>query len=162
MQVTEGDDAKSPPRIENKLDTHIKYLLLRNTLGEYFAGESIAANKAQPLAPVTLKDANTALSKLAQEVRPGHPEGFDPNDLSNLFVAGNSRRWRLPNDDSSEGDPRMDVSLLETNLAVTLAPVRYPPLPGTYVAVVETSPVVITGLPRAREEASLHVIRGTY
>ena len=28
--------------------------------------------------------------------------------------------------------------------------------------IVETSPIVITGVPRGREEASLHVIRGRY
>jgi hypothetical protein len=56
----------------------------------------------------------------------------------------------------------MASSLLESNLAVATRPAAHPLASGTYVAVGGASPIVPYGVPRVREEASLHVIRGRY
>jgi hypothetical protein len=52
--------------------------------------------------------------------------------------------------------------LLETNLEEAFLPSKHPLAPGSYTAIVNSSVVVPVGVPRAREEASLHVIRGRY
>jgi hypothetical protein len=56
----------------------------------------------------------------------------------------------------------MASSLLEKNLAECLLPTKVPLENGTYIAVIESSPAVPVGVPRVRQEASLHVIRGRY
>jgi hypothetical protein len=64
--------------------------------------------------------------------------------------------------DSAAGDPMMETSLLESQIAAATSPWKQPLVPGTYVAVTERCPAVPIGVPKVREEASLHVIRGSY
>jgi hypothetical protein len=100
---------------------------------------------------------------LAAAVRPAEPRGYDPaiHD-ANLFLRFGTRYSRMATSDTGAGDPLMTRSLLEINLAAAVVPTHQPPRPGTYIAIVEKSPLVELGVPRAREEGSFHVIRGRY
>jgi hypothetical protein len=163
LLVTEGVAGGQPPRIENRLATSIKCLLVRDSRGNYFAGESIPEKGTRELGKADIPATAKAMDRLARAVNPIEPHGYDPDvHNSNLFLSLGTRRNRLPTSDTGVGEPSMKSSLLEINLDMALRPLRHPPPPGTYIAIVETSPLVITGVPRGREEASLHVIRGRY
>jgi hypothetical protein len=163
LLVTEAKATGSPPTIENRLATRIRYLLLRDSRGDYFAGQSIADQNRKELSGVDPAAAAAAMGKLADVVRPDVPHGYDPKfHDDNFFLRVGGRRSRFVAGDGGAGDPTTDSSLLETNLKEALEPTNHPLVPGTYVAIVESSPVVTTGVRRGREESSLHIIRGHY
>jgi hypothetical protein len=153
----------APPHVENRLGTNIRYLLLCSASGDYFAAEKIADKAKTALKAVDWSAAAVALEAIAAPVEPADPHDYNPrlyND--NIFTLLGANRSRLPTSDSNAGDPLMVRSLLETNLTASLRPKQPPLTPRSYLAILEHSPFIITGIPQAREEASLHVIRGRY
>jgi hypothetical protein len=110
-----------------------------------------------------LKSAEEEFQKIADAVRPQLPEDYNPSDTRESaidFLMPNYNYWN--GIDAGTSSPVANASLLETNLAVSFHPVRHPYQPGSYIAVLEASPVVPAGVPHPREEASLHVLRGKY
>jgi hypothetical protein len=154
--------AGQPPKVENRLGTRIKYVLLRDSRGEYFFGQSLPDRAVKSLSSADLATAKAALNNL--DVKPQYPyDNYDPEQQNDhLFVGLGVRRFYMASSDAGAGDPGMTSSLLETNIDAALDPAKHPLAPGTYVAIVEHSPLMISGVPRAREEASFHVIRGRY
>jgi hypothetical protein len=162
LTVNEGI-AGSPPKIENRLEAKIKYLLVRDSHGEYFAGSSIREKSTTALEKVELLQAEEAMKSLAREVEPNLPMGYDDTSKNESFFnlfGGN--RYRPAYSDAGAGDPLMGNSLLETNIRAALTPMLTPPPPGSYVAIVESSPIIVTGVGPLREESSFHVVRGRY
>jgi hypothetical protein len=103
------------------------------------------------------------METMAAAVKPEVPPGFDDaRSYDSLFSLLGSRRYRRGFADLTAGDPLTSNSLLETNIAEALKPVTQPLPPHSYIAIVETSPLVVTGVGSVREEASFHVIRGRY
>ena len=149
-----------PPQVTNQLEAQVHYLLLRDARGAYWTGEKIAADAAASLAPTDLAQASLRLQKLYRENPLALPRGFDPEQASDV-------NWLIPqgfggNIDSSNPQPAMASGLLEANLAAAMRPTFQPLEKGTYIAVLARSPVVPYGVPRVREEASLHVLRGRW
>jgi hypothetical protein len=56
--------------------------------------------------------------------------------------------------------PGRASGLLEKNLALATVPGELGE--GSYIAITKSSPAAPAGVPRVREEASLHMIRGKY
>lgn len=163
LVVAEGAEVGQPPNVENHLAAGIRYLLLCDRHGDYFAGQSIAENRSQELTKIDVKAATDAMVKLGEAVKPAPPHGYDPKAYDdNMFLRWGPRFARMTTGDGGAGDPQMATSLLETNIDAALHPADNPLAPGSYIAIVETSPVVVSGVPRAREEASFHVVRGRY
>jgi hypothetical protein len=163
LAVTEGAAAGSPPKIENHLAAKIKYLLLRDSRGDYFAGSSIRDQATTALEKIELPQAEEAMKSLAREVEPDLPAGYDDGrKYESFFNLFGTTRYRPAYSDAGAGDPLMAMSLLETNIRTSLTPTLTPPPPGSYIAIVETSPVVVTGIGPLQEEASFHLIRGRY
>src|SRR6185295_15065505 len=77
LQVTESEGASSPPKIENRLSADIKYLLLRDSHGNYFAGRAIRDQARMELAPTDATLAQAELNGLSKPVQPALPVGFD-------------------------------------------------------------------------------------
>jgi len=163
LAVSEGAGKGQAPSIENRLATKIHYLLLRDSRGDYFAAQNVRDKAKQQLASVELSVAREAMEELAKQVQPAPRHEYDPNmHDNNLFISLGIRRSRMPTSDGGAGDPQTAKGLLETSIAAAVRAGEEPPAPGTYIAIVEHSPLVITGVPRGREEASFHVIRGRY
>ena len=164
LVVKEGAAAGQPPEIENRLESEIRYLLLRDSRGDYFAGKMVGQDAKAKLAKIDPAAAEKELRKLADAVEPDLPRGYDPNIHNNnalSFLNGNyGGAWN--NVDASAAKPLMAASLLEKNIVECILPSKRPLEPGSYTAVVDASPAVPIGVPRVREEASLHVIRGKY
>ncbi|MDX1948042.1 MAG: hypothetical protein SFU86_21765 [Pirellulaceae bacterium] len=148
-----------PPRVVNELGTNIEYVLLRDREGNYWSAEALAAGDGGPLAAADLPTAADKLRKLYGRHPLELPANFHPDQSSGLD-------WLVPGGFSGffpDGtDPWMEASLLESQLARAAKPVAEPLDPHSYVAVVERSPLVPYGVPRVREEASLHVLRGRW
>lgn len=163
LVVKEGPAAGQPPEVENRLESQIRYLLLRDGRGDYFAGKALRNGAQAKLAKIDPSEAEKELRKLSDAVEPDLPRGYDPNIHNNnalSFLNGNYGGWN--NVDASAAKPLMAASLLEKNIAECVLPSKRPLEPGSYTAVVESSPGVPIGVPRVREEASLHLIRGKY
>jgi hypothetical protein len=170
LVVTKPSPTSAALQVQNRLGTVIHYVVVRDSSGNFFAGEAIADGKAGSLEPIDSPSANLKLHAIAKPVEPADPQDYNPrlhND--NLFTLISGGRNHLPNSDSGAGDPLMSHSLLETNLGSYVNRHLNQPSdglgrmqPGSYVAIVEHSPLVVSGIPHAREEASLHVIRGKY
>jgi hypothetical protein len=155
------EDSRQPPAVENQLETNVRYLLLRDRLGDYYAGSAIRAGEKATLAKTDVTAAESRLLKMYDEVEPALPRGYDPNLHNNVFTSL-MRNYSWMSVDASAAQPAMAVSILESNLAAASLPTKGPLENGTYVAVVDSSPAVPIGVSRARQEASLHVIRGRW
>jgi hypothetical protein len=150
------------PQVENRLGTSVKYLLLRNSAGEYFAASGVRDKSTVESRSIELVEAERAMQSLADAVRPALPEGYDDlRNHNNLFSVLSPRRYRRMLDVNA-GELLMDNSLLETNIRECLRPAQYPLAKRSYVAIVENSPLMTTGVGRVREESSFHVVRGRY
>src|SRR5207248_1412953 len=126
-------------------------------------GSSIRDKGATALEKVELSQAEDAMKALTKAVEPDLPPGYDStNKYETFFNLFGTNGYRPAYSDAAAGDPLMAHSLLETSIRTTLAPTVTPPPPGAYIAILETSPVVITGVGPLTEEASFHVIRGQY
>jgi hypothetical protein len=161
--VNEGAAAGVPPDVDNHLGTTIKFLLVRDSRGDYFSGESIRDRSTAGLQSTSTETAEKTFGVLTNAVAPGLPPGYDDaSKYESFFTLFGTTRYRPASGDAGAGDPQTANSLLETNISSALAPTLTPPREGSYIAIVENSPVVLTGVGPLREESSFHVIRGRY
>jgi hypothetical protein len=156
------DDSRQPPTVENRLQTSIRYVLLRDRQGDYFVGRAIADGGKLMLQKIDPTKAKEELEKLAEAAAPKVPvkdiAQLQNNALSFLSIQSSWSRGS----DAAAGAPEMKKGLLEHELALTMDPVTQPLAPKSYTAIVESCPIVPSGVPRVREEASLHVVHGRY
>ncbi len=163
LVVNEGGAAGVPPKIENQLTTKIKFLLVRDSRGDYFSGESIRDKATAGLETTSAEAAEKTFKALANAVSPALPPGYDDaSKYESFFNLFGTTRYRPASGDVGAGEPLTANSLLETNIRISLTPALTPPPMSGYIAIVENSPVVLTGVGPLREESSLHVIRGHY
>jgi hypothetical protein len=149
------------PQVENRLGAHVQYILLCDPTGAYWEGGEMARNASRTLSPTILQTGSDRLQKLFRENPLALPHGYDP-DLHSLNFDWSQRRYYGYASDSGAMQPLMATSILESNLVLASRPTLDPPANNTYLAVIESSPVVPFGVPRVRQEASLHVIRGRW
>ena len=157
----------NPPQVTNELGAAIQYVVLRDAIGDYYSGESIANKAVAKLTKTPLQDCQKNLKSMAMEVGTGYPPGYDPSMHENLvtWMMPNYGRWSI---DGGSTGPTTATSILEMNLAQ----LGYSKAdgyanadflePGTYLAVVDSPPDVPLGIKSVRQKASLHVIRGRY
>jgi hypothetical protein len=162
LEVREGSATGQPPEVANHLQTGIRLLVLRDSRGQLWLVEGLDSEASATLTATTDKAAADLLAKFLAKDPPGFPRDYDPelhtNSAISIFMP-NYGAWY--NVDTASSMPVMATSLLETNLAAAIDPAQQL-APGRYLAVTETSTVVPYGVPRVREEASLHMIRGRY
>ncbi|MFH1268491.1 MAG: hypothetical protein ABIK89_22440, partial [Planctomycetota bacterium] len=113
--------------------------------------------EAKPVAP---NDAELRLRQTFREREPAYPPGMDRRGLSaSSGLRGYRQPWRWMGYQADLPPATQRTSLLEMSLLEAQAAKLEP---GSYVAVVERSPEVVTGTASAREEAGLHVVLGTW
>ncbi len=162
LVVREGKSAGQPPEVQNLLGADVRYLLLRDSRGEYYGAQKLGAEQTVTLTRVDPAAAERELRKLADAVAPDLPRGYDPDIHNNNALSFLNPAYNWGGVDGSAAQPVMASSLLERSLAECTLPTKVPLDPQTYTAIVESSPAVPIGVPRVRQEASLHVIRGRY
>jgi hypothetical protein len=161
------ESVSGPPRVENRLGSTIKRLLLADSSGTHFRAVNVAEGAEVPLEPADLRAEREALGKVFQENAPQVPEGLDPRAFADSFGYGN--RYRYWSSTSANAPAAsLHSSCLERAISRAIAdpgrfqPVAAPLAPRSYVAVVDRSPEVLYGVERVREQASLHVVTGTW
>ena len=161
--VVKESAAGQLPQVENHLGSRLRYLFLRDSRGDYYTAANLASDQRATLNKADLKAADEEFKLLKEDVQPDYPYGYDPSSQGKSaihFLFPDYNYWA--GIDSGSSRPVMAASILETNIAVAFHPNRHPYQPGTYIAVLESSPIVPSGVPHPREEASLHVLRGKY
>lgn len=163
LVVTESPDSLC--RVENQLGTDIQRLYLCDRQGNFLQARDIAAGGNAQLTPTDIGQVVAAYKSVLSENQPQFPVGYDAQYYQNSFGFGRNYYYDYysgwNNVDSSLPAPLFQIGILERNLARAVGSASKVELkPRSYIAVVDSSPIVPIGYSRAREEASLHVISG--
>ena len=146
--------------IANELGTAIMALVLCDSAGTYRWAENVEPGQRVILRPVQPSEAADRLERLAAAHQPAFPEGYGVQ----YSGAWGMFQFSWTDVDQSYQEPAYRDSLLERNIRQAVSTdVRGGKLePRTYVAITTTGPEVPLGYDRVREEASFHVLRGTW
>ena len=158
LLVTEGTKLQ----VENRLDTDLFMLVVRDSQGEFFVGRGVGNGETAELQAVKAADLpalNLEVKKTFEESAPGFPTGFRKNQYMSSSVY---RRWRVYQSiDQHEGSVRSQTSILERQLADANGQLKNLPS-RSYLAIVEVSPEVPLGVQRTQEVSSFHLIMGKW
>lgn len=145
----------------NGLDAAIHKLIVKDDTGRVLRAEELAVGQSRRLEIIAPAVAAQELQVLLAANQPAYPPGYEPHYYGGLGFSNRYYRGWSPVDGRLP-DPTFGTSVLERSLQATLrGDVRAWP-PRSYVAITRTSPGVSLGYERAREEASFHVVYGTW
>lgn len=148
--------------VRNRLGTGIKLLLLRTEDGKFYQAEAV-----EPGADAELQATDaTALSRFAaidRDNAPQLPPGMDPAMMNNLYLSRRYRGSAISFLSTWQKSSRMEQTLQQEAMGrgPTSAGI-WGFAPRSYIALVEHSPETVLGNSAAQEEASYHVIFGTW
>lgn len=158
LLVTEG----SPLQVENRLETNLDLLVVRDSQGKFFVGRQLDNGERAELQPVSagnLAALNLECAKAFSESKPGLPKGFRRDQYNSSYTYRMRRSYSYV--DSQESSVRYSTSILEKQLQVANGRLRNMPV-GSYLALVEVSPEVPLGVKRTQETSSFHLIVGKW
>lgn len=162
LELREPPDEAEPLPLTNRLGTQIEQLLIRTEDGKYYWASDVAADAAVQADPVDPVVASQRLQKTFMQHVPTFVLGMDQQSLQSTTYRGRLFWWA---NQTNLPDPIQSTSMLETALTTphVSASTDDPRLRlGSYLAVVRRSPEVELGVPEAEEQASFHVILGTW
>ncbi len=140
-------------RVQNRLGTRIERLIVRAKDGGLFQATGAAPGARLRAKPVKPADAKRELARIFDRRAPQYPAGMDPQSRPGYSAWSAVRRpWQWMANQAGMPAASQRTSLMESSLA-SLRIARLEP--GSYAAIVERSPEVVPGAPRAREEAAL-------
>jgi len=157
LEVVPSPDDPKKLQASNWLGTRIQHLAVRAADGTDYWAEDVDPDETVTLKPMQQADRDRWV-KSCKSHEPELPPGLDSRYQDSLF--GLSYRYRYWRHDDSLDDPRQAAGLLERTLAATTSTLRLER--GSYAAIVDRSPEVDLGVLSANEEASLHVIVGSF
>jgi hypothetical protein len=145
----------------NRLEATIDRLVVKDPQGRLLGTTQLAPGQRSRLEAIDPAAARRELAQVLIANAPAYPPGYNPGFSGASGVGfGYHRFWSNVDDDQPA--PTLVTGTLERSLQATLnADVRTWP-PRTYVALTRTSPGVSLGHGGAREEASFHVVFGTW
>lgn len=145
-------------RVENNLGQPVEMVILRDADGNYFRAASIAAGDAAAAGELDPLQAKTELLELFQENRLKDEIGAVPT--TSAYSGRNyygSYYYGHHGQDIGDADSRLEQAMTEALSGAA------PDLPRrSYVAILARNPFAEPGHPRALEEMSFHVVRGTW
>lgn len=162
LELGEPADEAGPLSVTNRLGTRIEQLLIHAKDGRFYWASDVAADGTAQAEPVDPLVASQRLQKTFLAHQPAFLPGMDQqSQQSTRYRRG--RFWWVNQGNLSE--PTQNTSMLEAALAQPHASAatddpRFQP--GSYLAVVQRSPEVELGTSVAQEQASFHVILGTW
>ena len=166
--------AGQPPKFVNHLGAPIMRLIVADEDGKLFSAENLPAEAMASL--IDVGGSKSALRQMLDVIvdneprRPDLMAGYKPRSFSGL----NDPQTYGPNGynpsstyrmmpATNEPAPSMSTSILERSIAEVQKELESGKLkPRSYIALVENSPEMQLGTPSAKEEASLHLITGTW
>lgn len=150
----------------NKLGTNIVFVAAADDAGQAYLGEAISDGASARLRPATHADAFRKLRQMELANRPEVPAALT-EDRSNfpLSQPGARRRVLQQRYNLQYADRHLRDNLLSDAIAgiVESGGKSEPKLPpSTYVAITESGPEVVLGVAEAEEQASFHVLVGSW
>jgi hypothetical protein len=153
LRVLAPTPLRASPRVENLLGSQIHQLLLVDDSGQAFWAENIPRDATAELQTTTTPDAYAKMRPIFSDNLPQYPEGFGSESLKHAFRYYTTMgRWQNG----------QSTSVLERKLHECLMPPSGIQSPRSYLAIVESSPSAPLGYAKAREQASFHVVAGTW
>jgi hypothetical protein len=144
----------------NNLDAAIDTLIVKDDAGRVLQAKDLAIGQSRRLESVDPETAQQELQAALGANRPAFPPGYQSRYYGGLGFNGRYYgSWS--NVDRNLPNPTFASGILERSLQALGGDVRTWP-PRSYVAIARTSPGVSLGHDRAREEASFHVVYGTW
>ncbi|MEX0818295.1 MAG: hypothetical protein WD070_01845 [Pirellulaceae bacterium] len=162
IDVSEPASGSTTIRVTNRLGVDIDQLLIRLSDNRSLACGQLPIGESLPLDAIDEKDFPKRWNKLFAAQRPQFPIGFDPNQVENASaIFGNSNRW-WQQVDRGLPEPTTATSILERGLR-TIGNLKLDAMqPRSYIAIVRQAPNVSLGIESVAEEASFHVVSGTW
>lgn len=150
---------------KNELGAAIQFLVAANEAGELFSGEQLATGAKVTLTPAKRSDAVRTFQQLVVKNQPQAPLELSGEDSDFLLFQRRqqsraSRRFGLQYSNEQPGGNLLERAI--SDLAGLEGHPALPLPPNSYVAVTQTGPEVVLGVPGAEEEASFHVIFGQW
>jgi hypothetical protein len=150
----------------NELGTAIKFVVAIDENGQLFAAEDVPNGASGSLLPIARVDAIRRVRQLVIDNEPQAPAALAGEDSDfALFERRQSQRMMRRQYGLQYSDQRLSANLLHDALANLAGLAGQPALqlpPKSYVAFTESGPEVALGVSNAEEEASFHVIVGTW
>ncbi len=170
LAISDSANAETPPTVKNQLGAPIRHLLLRDVHEQlYYGGATddgaevklvnIPAEKAtlvgaMPELTAMLNDLSKNQPKLPMDNQPASPNGMFGFRGRRYWYGGSGTGYQVADTSS-----RMEDSILRIQRDYLLRDM----LPAkSYVAIVESDPHLVVGLPNLQEEASFHIIEGEW
>jgi hypothetical protein len=157
IEVTAGNGKM---QVTNRLGTRIESLLAIDEKGKFFTGENVEDGARTILEPISRAQAVQRIVPVVRENEPEMPTALSGSD----FRVGRRRGLFGRYVPQASGDQLRDN--LADRAVTDLAGLNGRPaldLPArSYVAITASGPEVVTGIPHAEEQASFHVIVGSW
>jgi hypothetical protein len=159
--LVESGPGNTEAWVTNRLDTTIDRLVVKDERSRILGATQLDPGQRRRLDAI---DPAVALHELRQALAantPAYPPGYDPNFSGAWgFRGGYYRGWSEV--DQELPTPAFGSGILECSLQATLSADLQAWAPRSYVAVTRTSPGLSLGYEKVREEASFHVVLGTW
>lgn len=167
----------SQPRVRNELGVDIDQLLVRDQEGKYLVLAGLKSGATGQLDLPTVPDkpetavnesfasAIKPFSQAYNERRPAAPLGYEAdNYYGGLFgfTPGARRNYYMNDYDRGLAAPTFSVSILERELQRNANTSSVEMSPGTYVALLKSSPDMPLGYHRSQERGSFHLLEGRW
>jgi len=146
--------------LTNRLGTRIEQLLVRAKDGKYYWAADVPIDGAVQGSVVAPLVACQRLQETFTRRQPAFLPGIDRQAMQSNRNYRSRYYWIMRQINSP--DPAQSTSLLEAALGQPRSGDDSRLTPGSYLAIVERSPEVELGTPVAKEQASFHVILGTW
>ncbi len=162
IKVNPSDADNATPRVTNQLGVDIEQLLICAADGSTLSCGKLPANESVQMHKVDGEEFETRWGKLFSLHRPQYPIGFDPNQVENAAaIFGNDYAW-WQRVDRGLPEPSTQTSILERGVRAIGQLELKDMKPRSYIAIVATAPNVSLGIDGVKEEASFHIVRGSW
>ncbi len=145
----------------NRLDATIDRLVVKDGQGRTLGTTQLDPGQRRRLNAIDPAAAQHELQQMLVANTPAYPPGYHPTFSGALGFRGNYYRGWSDVDQELKA-PTLGTGILERSLQATLNADVQTWLPRSYVALTRTAPGVSLGYGRAHEEASFHVVLGTW
>jgi hypothetical protein len=157
VQVAESSG--SPPEVTNAFGVEIDGLVLRDSQGELFEVDKLAAGQTMTATKIDEGDVAAKWRNRYRATRPAYPEAFDQQGLDDVTQFFSSRSWRFP---SNLAPPVFETSVMETGIREALDKDFQMLSRRSFVAILSRSPFVSIGVESVSHESGFHVVVGRW
>jgi|tagenome__1003787_1003787.scaffolds.fasta_scaffold20949437_2 hypothetical protein len=161
VQQTAGEKM----RVTNRLGATVTSLVIFDEAGRFYAGDQIEANVTAELAQISRANAVKSIFQQLRDNEAKLPDRLSGSDREWNVLSGRPGRRGYSRMVPPQGGGQLSDNLASRALSDLAGLNGRPALeltPKSYVAITETAPEVVSGIPNAQEAGSFHVIVGQW